>query len=109
MHTATSEIAIKAPPTTVWKLLTEPESVKLWQYGSVLTTTWEPGARIHLRSEWEEQVFEQWGTVIEFTSPTFLKYSLFAPRPDLTDNPENYFYMSYSLTNADGVTTLAIT
>ncbi len=109
MHTASSEIAIKAPPQTVWKLLTDPDLVKLWQYGSVLTTTWEPGARIHFRSEWEGQVFEQWGTVIEVAAPRFLKYSLFAPRPDLADTPENYFYMSYSLAKADGTTTLTIT
>ena len=109
MHTTTSEIAIKASPQTVWNLLTDPESVKLWQYGSVLTTTWEPGARIHFRSEWEGQVFEQWGTVIEVTAPKFLKYSLFAPRPGLADAPENYFYISYTLTEADGITTLTIT
>jgi uncharacterized protein YndB with AHSA1/START domain len=109
MHTTTSEIAIKASPQTVWNLLTDPASVKLWQYGSILTTTWEPGTRIHFRSEWEGQVFEQWGNVIEVTPPKFLKYSLFAPRPDLADASENYFYMSYSLTEADGMTTLTIT
>ncbi len=109
MHTTTSQLAIKASPETVWNLLTDPEAVKLWQYGSLLTTTWEPGTRIHFRSEWEGQVFEQWGPVIEVTAPKFLKYSLFAPRPDLADTPENYFYMSYSLTEADGMTTHTIT
>jgi len=39
------------------------------------------------------------GTVLEFTPYTSLRYSLFAPRPGMEDKPENYFTMSYSLTN----------
>jgi uncharacterized protein YndB with AHSA1/START domain len=104
MHTTTSEITIEASPETVWKFLTDPELVKMWQYGSLLITTWEPGTSIRFRSEWEGQVFEQWGTVIEVVAP-----SLFAPRPDLADAPENYFYMSYTLTQANCMTTLRIT
>lgn len=47
------------------------------------------------------QVFEQWRTVLEFSSPDRLRYSLFAPRPGLEDRPENYFTMTYEL-NEDG-------
>ena len=36
------------------------------------------------------------------------KYSLFAPRPGLEDKPENYFIMTYSLTNKNGETVLKI-
>ncbi len=109
MHTTTSQIAINAPAEKVWDILTKPELVRLWQYGSELITTWEPGTRIHFRSEWEGQVFEQWGTVLEFAPTKLLKYSLFAPRPDLADSPENYFFMSYALNEAGGSTTLTIT
>ena len=54
-------------------------------------------------------MFEQWGTVLEFAPTKLLKYSLFAPRPDLADSPENYFFMSYALNEAGGSTTLTIT
>ncbi len=37
-----------------------------------------------------------------------IKYNLFAPRPDLADKPENYFTMSYELTEQDGTTTLNV-
>ena len=37
-----------------------------------------------------------------------VKYSLFAPRPDLEDKRENYFIMSYVLTADNGQTKLEI-
>jgi len=89
--------------------MTKPELVKLWQYGSVLTTTWEPGAPIRFTAEWNGKRFEQWGRVIEFVPNVSLKYSLFAPRPDLTDSPENYFFMTYRLEDRGGTTLLEIT
>ena len=103
-----SRILISAPLNKVWSVLTKPELVKLWQYGSDLITTWEPGTAIRFRTEWEGQVFEQWGTVQEVVEPTRLVYTLFAPRPDLEDVPENYFTMQYLLSDIEGETQLEI-
>ena len=109
MHTTTSQIVINAPGQKVWDAVTKPELVERWQYGSRLSTTWEPGTAIRFHSEWEGQVYEQWGTVLEFSPPIGLKYSLFAPRPGLEDSAAHYFLMSYTLDEADGKTTLTIT
>ena len=109
LRTSTSRIEINAPATAIWNALTNPDMVKLWQYGSVLTTTWEPDAPIRFTAEWNGQRFEQWGRVIEFIPNVSLKYSLFAPRPYLTDSLENYFFMTYRLENRDGYTLLVIT
>ncbi len=97
MATNISKITIKASTEQVWDALTNPEKVKQWQYGSELTTDWNVGNEIRFKSEWEGQIFEQWGTVFEFKSNQKLKYNLFAPRPDLEDKPENYFQMEYKL------------
>lgn len=59
-------------------------------------------------AEWEGQSFEQWGRVLAFDPPASLSYSLFAPRPDLEDLPENYFTMTYTLAEQAGGTELAI-
>jgi uncharacterized protein YndB with AHSA1/START domain len=106
MKTTDSIVEIQAPARKVWLALTVPALVKQWQYGSDLITTWEPGAPITFRNEWNGQVFEQKGTVIEFTPATRLKYSLFFPRPDLQDIPENHFFMTYELTESGGLTRL---
>lgn len=103
-----STIKINATIQKVWGTLTKAELVKLWQYGSDLVTTWEIGSDIKFRTEWGESVFEQWGKVLEIQPGKLIKYSLFAPRPYLEDKLENYFTMSYLLTDENGYTKLEI-
>jgi len=98
MATNISTIVLDAPIQKVWNALTQPTLVKQWQYGSDLITDWIVGNEIRFRNEWEGQVFEQWGTVLEVIPNQKIKYSLFFPRPELEDKPENYFIMSYILT-----------
>ena len=106
MKTTDSVVDILAPASKVWSALTVPDLVKQWQYGADLLTTWEPGTPIVFRNEWNGQVFEQKGTVLEFTPVSRVKYSLFFPRPDLQDIPEHYFFMTYELTESGGSTSL---
>lgn len=106
MRTKDSIVRIGAPVDKVWSALTLPALVKQWQYGSDLLTTWEPGTPIVFRNEWNGQVFEQKGTVLEFVPHSRVKYSLFFPRPDLADAPENHFFMTYDLTESGGTTSL---
>lgn len=103
-----STIKLNASLSKVWDTLTNPKKVKLWQFGSELITTWEVGSKIEFVTEWEGQIFKQWGKVIEIRPNELLKYSLFAPRPNLEDKPENYFVMNYVLTSENGQTKLEI-
>ncbi|HYJ39549.1 MAG TPA: SRPBCC domain-containing protein, partial [Steroidobacteraceae bacterium] len=68
----------------------------------------EVGTPIIFRNEWNGQVFEQKGSVLEFKPESRVKYSLFVPRPDLQDIPEHYFFMTYELTESGGVTSLLV-
>jgi uncharacterized protein YndB with AHSA1/START domain len=104
MRVSTSTVTINAPRDVVWVVVTLPEYVRQWQYNSELTTDWIVGHPIRFSAEWQGQTFEQWGTVLDFDEPTRLRYSLFAPRPGLDDVPENYFTMTYELTDVDGGT-----
>jgi uncharacterized protein YndB with AHSA1/START domain len=109
MRVSTSSITIRAPREIVWAAVTLPEHVRQWQYNSELTTDWTVGHPLAFRAEFEGQVFEQWGTVLEFDAPNRLRYSLFAPRPDLEDRPENYFTMTYELSEVAGTTSVTFT
>jgi len=93
-----STIQVKASPDKIWDVLTNPLFVKQWQFGSELHTDWKVGSEIRFTTEWEGQVFEQWGKILEIVPNKLIRYSLFAPRPDLEDKPENYFIMNYILT-----------
>ena len=108
MKTSDSIVKIVAPTRKVWLALTVPDLVKQWQYGSDLLTTWEVGTPIIFRNEWNGRVFEQKGSVLEFLPESRLKYSLFFPHPDLQDIPEHYFFMTYELTESEGVTSLLV-
>jgi uncharacterized protein YndB with AHSA1/START domain len=108
MKTSDSIVKISAPASKVWLALTVPDLVKQWQYGSDLLTTWKVGSPIIFRNEWNGQVFEQKGSVLEFLPESRLKYSLFFPRPGVEDSPEHYFFMTYELTESDGVTSLLV-
>ena len=109
MATNISTIFVKAPIQKVWDALTKPEFVKQWQYGSDILTDWTVGNDIRFRTEWDGKVFEQWGKVLEVLPNKKIKYSLFAPRPDLEDKPENYFVMSYDLNEEEGQIKVTIT
>jgi uncharacterized protein YndB with AHSA1/START domain len=108
MATNVSVIKINAPVNKVWEALTKPELVKKWQYGSELITDWNVGSTIRFRAEWEGKVFEQCGIILEVVQHKVIRYSLFAPRPDLEDKPENYFMMNYTLTEGENQVTLEI-
>jgi len=104
MRVTTSTVTVEAPRDIVWDVITKPEFVRQWQYSSDLVTDWAVGSPIRFRAEWQGQVFEQWGTVLEFAAPTRLRYSLFAPRPGLEDRSENYFTMTYELSDVNSGT-----
>ena len=108
MATNISTIIMNSTKQRVWDTLTKSELVKQWQYGSNLFTSWGIGDKIVFETEWEGKIFKQWGTVLTFIPTDSLSYSLFAPRPDLEDKPENYFVMNYKLTEIDGKTKLEI-
>jgi hypothetical protein len=104
MATNISAVTINAPIAKIWEALTQPELVKKWQFGSDLLTDWKVGSEIRFKNDVEGQILEQWGRVLEFTPYEIIKYTLFVPAPDLKDSPENYFTMSYVLSqNSDSV------
>jgi uncharacterized protein YndB with AHSA1/START domain len=106
VKTTDSIVTIQAPARKVWLALTVPDLVRQWQYGSDLLTTWVPGTPIVFRNEWNGQIFEQKGTVLEFIPGSRLKYSLSFPRFDLQGVPEESFFMTYELTESDGLTSV---
>jgi uncharacterized protein YndB with AHSA1/START domain len=109
MHTSISKITIHAPVSRVWDAVTRPELVKQWQYGADVITDWQKGSSILFRNEWEGGSFTQRGSILEVEPGKMVRYSLFAPHPDLEEKPENTFIMTYTLEELNGQTTLTIT
>ena len=66
------------------------------------------GNKIRFKSEWEDKVYEQWGKVLDFLPYNLIRYSLFALRSGMEDEPEYYFIMSYILNEEENTTLLTI-
>ena len=105
-----AEINIQAPPQKVFEALTQPNFVKLWQYGRVLDTDWQVGSKIHFRSEAQGsfEVLEQYGTVLDVKPNELIKYSLYTPQTGTDDTPEHYNITTYALCGTDGGTRIEL-
>ena len=108
MITSKTTILINANKQKVWDTLTKPELVKKGQVGSDVITDWKVDSEIRFRVEWENKVFKQWGKILEVIPNELIKYSLFFPRPDLEDKEENYFIMSYVISESQNKIKLEI-
>jgi uncharacterized protein YndB with AHSA1/START domain len=107
--TATSTFTINAPKEKVWEALTNPEMVKQYFFGTQLSGHWEVDGIIYFRGEWEGKPYEDKGIITAITKNEVLCYdykSSWDPSPDVR---ENYLPVEYRLSEANGITTLAIT
>ena len=108
MATHNATIHIHATAQKVFDALTQPELVRLWQYGKALSTTWETGSRIIFSTEFDGKILKQWGTVLAFQPHEFLSYTLFTPKTGIEDKPENYQTTSYLLSEENSGTRIEI-
>jgi uncharacterized protein YndB with AHSA1/START domain len=99
MATHTTSLTIDAPAQKVFAALTQPELVKLWQFGKTVQSDWQPGHSIKFVAETEGKVLEQHGTILEMRTNELIKYDLFTPAPGVEDKKEHYNITSYILTN----------
>jgi DNA-binding transcriptional ArsR family regulator len=65
-----SEIYIRTTPERLWQAITDPELTRQYYYGSLIRSTWEPGARWTSESPSGELYLE--GEVLEADPPTRL-------------------------------------
>ena len=104
----TTSVTINAPATKVFEALTQPELVKLWQFGRTVQSDWQPGNPIKFIAEYEGKLLEQWGTILEMRTNELIKYNLFTPAPGVEDKQEHYNITSYILTNDNGQTNIEL-
>ncbi len=108
-HTSSYKTVVKAPVTTVWEALTDPALVKQYFFGSDLLTNWKPGSQLIWRGEYEGQVYEDKGEVLEFHPNERLAFSYLSSWSGKEDLPENYLLVTYSLRAIPEGTELTIT
>ena len=108
MNVSVSQVTIDAARRTVSAFVTDPVLVRQWQYESTLATEWRLAGRNRTLLGYEGQASEQRGNVLASEVPRRLSYSLFDPRPRLSDVTEDRFTMTYDVDDVDRATGLTI-
>lgn len=90
-------VTINANPSEVWNVLTNPELIKEYLYGTETLTDWKVGSEIVFKGEFEGNTYRDHGVILENTKEEKLSYSYFSAFSGLEDNPTNYSEITYDL------------
>jgi uncharacterized protein YndB with AHSA1/START domain len=96
-------IDISAPPTAVWKMLTDPSLTKQYMFGCEALSDWKVGSPLIWRGalEGKPMVFVT-GRVVTWEPHAVLAYTTFDPNAGLPDVPSNHLTMTCRLTPLPG-------
>ena len=110
-HNLKLEISEKldASAAEVWNALTDKESVKQYFLGTELNTDWKVGSPITFTGNWESQMYEDKGKILEIEKEKLLKYTHLSSFSGLPDPPENYSTVTYPLKPQKDSTVLTVT
>jgi uncharacterized protein YndB with AHSA1/START domain len=105
-------IIINASPSTVWKALTDPDSIKQWMVepgmAFEIITDWKVGNPITIKA-FHHTPFENKGTVLQFESDSVLQYNYLSSLSRLPDKPENYSSIEFRLAPLENRTSFTLT
>jgi uncharacterized protein YndB with AHSA1/START domain len=107
--TLKTTVTFNAPIEKVWHGLTDPATVKEYFFGTDLKSDWKVGSPITFSGEWEGHKYEDGGIILDIDEPRLLKYTYWSSMMGLENIPENYYNITYELSETEAVTTLVIT
>ena len=94
---ASAHILISASAKSIWEVLTNPNQIKLWLFGTEADTDWKVGSSISFRGEYQGHVYHDKGHVLENKEYELLKYNYWAQYSGLEDIIENYALVTYKI------------
>lgn len=94
---ATQSIEINTNAETVWEVLTNPEKIKIYLFGTETITDWKVGSSIMFQGEYNGQGYRDKGNVIECVKNKVLSYNYWSGFSGLEDKPENYSLVTYQI------------
>lgn len=107
-YVATSTVSIEASTSRVWAVLTDPEAIKEFMFGTNVSTEWKVGGPILWRGVWEGAPYEDRGTILECAPGRRLVMTHYSPLSRQEDKPENYHTLTWTLEGMTGTTQLTL-
>ncbi len=81
----------------IWEVLTNPELIKKYLFGTETITDWKIGSKIIFQGEYDGKRYSDHGYILENIPFQKLKYSYWTAFSGLEDIPENYSQITYFL------------
>jgi hypothetical protein len=82
-------------------VLTNPEKIKLFLFGTETVTDWKVGSPILFQGEYNGHTYKDKGNVLEYKENELLKYNYWSSFSGLEDNPTNYSIVIYTVVEID--------
>ena len=99
---------INADVAKVWDVMTNPDIIKEYLFGTETVTDWQVGSEVVFQGEYGEHKYRDHGVVLENIPQQKLSYSYWSGFTGLEDKPENYSTITYLLEKkSDQLTTLS--
>ena len=103
-------IEINTSPERVWNVITDPENIKVYLFGTETITDWNEGSPIIFQGEIEGHKYKDKGNVLESKENQILKYNYWSGFSGLEDKLENYSIVTYKIdSNSDDSVTFSWT
>ncbi len=92
-------IEINSNAEKVWDVLTNPEKIKIYLFGTKTITDWKIGSPIVFQGEYDGHKYVDKGNVLEIIRNENLKYNYWSGFSGLEDKPDNYSIVTYHIDN----------
>lgn len=93
----TKKITFNAPVEAVWDVLTNPEQIKLYLFGTKAISDWKEGSPLLFTGEWEGKQYVDKGTILKFEKNRIFQYTYWSSFSPLPDAPENYSVLTFTV------------
>jgi uncharacterized protein YndB with AHSA1/START domain len=94
---ATQSIEINTKAEKVWEVLTNPDKIKIYLFGTDTVTDWKIGSSIIFQGKYNGHQYQDKGNVLKNTENKVLTYNYWSGFSGLEDKTENYSLVTYQI------------
>jgi len=103
-----ASIDLNHPANRVWQVITDPELVKEYFFGTLVKSDWQPGSPITFTGSWEGKAYQDKGTILKVEPEKLLRFNYWSNFSGTEDKAENYSIITYRLAPNGQATKLTI-
>ncbi len=95
--TTKRSIVINSKVESIWDVLTNPDKIKQYLFGSEAITDWKVGSPVIFQRNSEGKIYRDKGEILDIVPNKFLKFSYWSSQEGYNDIPENYSFITYTI------------